>query len=41
MLGTAIDVKKAWGGYSHRLTIWVCAAGQGMVFRPLGLEQGI
>ena len=29
------------GGYSHTLTIWVCAAGQGMVFRPSSLEQGI
>ena len=28
------------GGYSHTLTIQVCAAGQGMVFRPSSLEQG-
>ena len=29
------------GGYSHTLTIRVCAVGQGMVFRPSSLEQGI
>ena len=28
------------GGYSRTLTIRVCAAGQGMVFRPSSLEKG-
>ena len=28
------------GVYSHTLTIQVCAAGQGMVFRPSSLELG-
>ena len=29
------------GGYSHTLTIRVCAAGQGMVFKPSNLKRGI
>ena len=29
------------GGYSHTLTIRVCAAGQGMVFRTSSLEHGM
>ena len=29
------------GGYSHTLTLWVYAAGKGIVFRPSSLEQGI
>ena len=29
------------GGYSHILTIRVCAAVQGMVFKPFCREQGI
>ena len=29
------------GGYSHILAIWVCAAGEGMVFKPFGLVKGM
>ena len=31
-----------WGeGYSHLLAILVCAAGEGMVSKPLGLVKGL
>ena len=36
-----INKQKSLGGYSYTLTILVCAASQGMVFRPSSLEQGI
>ena len=29
------------GGYSHILAIWVCAAGEGIVFKPFGLVMGM
>ena len=29
------------GGYSHILAIRVCAAGEGMVFKPFGLVKGM
>ena len=29
------------GGYSHILDIRVCAAGEGMVFKPFGLLKGM
>ena len=29
------------GGYSHILAIRICAAGEGMVFKPLGLVKGM
>ena len=28
-------------GYSHILAIQVCAAGEGMVFKPFGLVKGM
>ena len=33
---------KPWGegGYSHILAVRVCAAGKGMVFKPLSLVLG-
>ena len=32
---------KPGGGYSHILAIRVCAAGEGMVFKPFGLVKGM
>ena len=29
------------GGYSHILAIRVCAAGEGMFFKPFGLVEGM
>ena len=29
------------GGYSHIFVIRVCAAGEGMVFKPFGLVKGM
>ena len=29
------------GGYSHLLAKRVCAAGEGMVFKPFGLVEGL
>ena len=29
------------GGYSHILSIRVCAAGKGMVLKPFNLEKGL
>ena len=34
-------VKNNPGCYSHILTIPLCVAVQGMVFRPFSLEQGV
>ena len=28
-------------GYSHILAIWVCATGEGMVFKPFGLVEDL
>ena len=32
---------KPWGGYSHTLPIWVCAAQRGRDFEAADLERGI
>ena len=33
--------REGGGGYSHILAKRVCAAGEGMVFKPLGLVEGL
>ena len=35
------DLEDGGGGYSYTLTIGVCAAVRGMVFKPFCQEQGI
>ena len=40
-----VSISAAWfeigGGYSHIFAIRVCAAGEGMVFKPFGLVKGM
>ena len=35
------DIAPRGGGYSHTLDIRVCAAEEGMVFKPFGLLKGM
>ena len=35
------NLESPGGGYSHILAIRVCAAGEGMVFKPFGLVKGM
>ena len=41
ILDTGLQFLLPPGGYSYILAIWVCAAGEGMVFKPFGLVEGM
>ena len=40
-LHAVVRMQSPGGGYSHILAIRVCAAGEGMVFKPFGLVKGM